>query len=86
MYERLLRGLQLGKGQICAGGVVGKDSCTGDSGGPLMAGISNKYDKIWYQFGVISFGPSPCGKPHPAVYTLVSEYVPWIKNQISKMS
>jgi secreted trypsin-like serine protease len=63
--------------QICAGGEDGKDSCNGDSGGPLMKVVDGK--GYFYIAGVISFGPSPCGKQgKPGVYTKVSEYVDWI--------
>lgn len=66
--------------QLCAGGQPGKDSCTGDSGGPLMSlEIGNGGDFRWISTGVVSFGPKPCGKQGwPGVYTRVYEYMPWI--------
>ncbi|KAF5289870.1 hypothetical protein FQR65_LT02004 [Abscondita terminalis] len=75
--------VNLRDGQICAGGVKGKDSCTGDSGGPLMYADYSKPDANYYITGVVSFGPSNCGVAGwPGVYTKVSDYVPWI---LSKM-
>ncbi|XP_011629947.1 CLIP domain-containing serine protease 2-like [Pogonomyrmex barbatus] len=79
-----IAGVRLGYGQICAGGQRGKDSCRGDSGGPLMAveRLPNG-DGRWTAVGVVSFGPSPCGmQGWPGVYTKVMDFVPWI---LSKM-
>lgn len=43
--------------QLCAGGKDGRDSCNGDSGGPLMfLGENNS----WYAAGIVSFGVG-CG-------------------------
>ncbi|KAL2722332.1 CLIP domain-containing serine protease 2-like [Vespula squamosa] len=73
-------GIRLGFGQICAGGQKGKDSCRGDSGGPLMSveNLSNG-NGIWAAVGIVSFGPTPCGMPGwPGVYTKVYDFVPWI--------
>lgn len=39
--------------QICAGGEKGRDSCNGDSGGPLMYVGENN---TWYAAGIVSFG------------------------------
>ena len=77
-------GVSLGYGQICAGGETGKDSCRGDSGGPLMSRerIRDGTGR-WSVVGVVSFGPSPCGMPGwPGVYTRIIDFVPWI---VSKM-
>nr|XP_034178036.1 CLIP domain-containing serine protease 2-like [Osmia lignaria] len=74
----------LGFGQICAGGVEGEDSCSGDSGGPLMSEEKGS-DGIgrWTAVGVVSFGPSPCGFPDwPAVYTRVIDFIPWILSKL----
>ncbi|CAH2057796.1 unnamed protein product, partial [Iphiclides podalirius] len=71
--------MQLWGGQMCAGGVAGKDSCKGDSGGPLM--YENR--RLFEVIGVVSFGPLPCGQMNvPGVYTKVYEYLPWIRSQI----
>ncbi|XP_077292113.1 trypsin-7-like [Arctopsyche grandis] len=49
----------------------GKDSCTNDSGGPLVVGDT--------QIGIVSWGPSPCGNSiYPGVYTKVSSFSTWI--------
>lgn len=62
---------------ICAGSKRGdKDSCRGDSGGPL---ICNNVMK-----GITSFGKSPCGDPGgPGVYTRITDkYLKWIRKTI----
>lgn len=83
--ERYRRaGVMLGFGQICAGGQRGKDSCTGDSGGPLMS-VERGSDGAgrWIVVGVVSFGPSPCGLPNwPGVYSRVIDFVPWILSKL----
>lgn len=72
--------MQLWEGQLCAGGVKGKDSCKGDSGGPLMY----ENDKTFEVVGVVSFGPSPCGRENiPGVYTKVFAYKDWIRSQVT---
>ncbi|KAG5679646.1 hypothetical protein PVAND_009203 [Polypedilum vanderplanki] len=46
-----------------------------DSGGPLMMEV----DSHWVQLGIVSFG-NKCGEPsYPGVYTRVSEYMDWIR-------
>lgn len=74
----------LNDGQLCAGGEKGKDSCRGDSGGPLMTVSVDQTNSVnWYAVGVVSFGPSPCGLENwPGVYTRVSKYVPWIIDKL----
>ncbi|XP_057664233.1 CLIP domain-containing serine protease HP8-like [Diorhabda carinulata] len=77
-------GVQVNSGQLCAGGEKGKDSCRGDSGGPLMTFTVNEDGKPgWYIIGVVSFGPSPCGMENwPGVYTRVENYVQWIVSKL----
>ncbi|CAD7085331.1 unnamed protein product [Hermetia illucens] len=74
-------GVKLGPKQICAGGETSKDTCLGDSGGPLM-----RFDEAllrWVTHGVVSYGFTQCGvKGYPAVYTNVAEYIDWILNVI----
>lgn len=63
--------------QLCAGGDFAKDSCHGDSGGPLM-----KLQKVWILEGVVSYG-NRCGlEDWPGVYTRVLAYMGWIRANI----
>jgi len=58
---------------LCAG-KQGKDSCSGDSGGPMQIGTGD----YWTQIGIVSWGIG-CGKSHyPGVYTRVTEVKEWI--------
>ncbi|XP_011314334.1 uncharacterized protein [Fopius arisanus] len=72
--------------QLCAGGSEHKDSCNGDSGGPLqIPAIFNKTDIKYVQYGIVSWGPRICGvKGYPGVYTKVNYYVDWILDHLKE--
>ncbi|GKZ00587.1 hypothetical protein MPSEU_001010900 [Mayamaea pseudoterrestris] len=64
---------------LCAG-AKGKDSCSGDSGGPLM-------NQDGQQVGVVSWGSRLCADDrHPGVYSRVSSSFNWIWTQICTLS
>lgn len=65
--------------QLCAGGSNQKDSCPGDSGGPLHAAAYIFDDIRLVQQAIVSFGPRLCGlEGYPGVYTRVACYMDWI--------
>lgn len=71
--------------QMCVGGQMGKDSCTGDSGGPLMASLSLDGPPRYFLVGIVSYGPQACSvKQTPGIYTNVSAYMEWILDNIRK--
>ncbi|XP_017860324.1 PREDICTED: transmembrane protease serine 9 [Drosophila arizonae] len=62
---------------ICAG-QASKDSCSGDSGGPMIVNEGNRYTQV----GIVSWGIG-CGKgQYPGVYTRVTSLLPWIYKNI----
>ncbi|KAF5122520.1 Trypsin [Metarhizium anisopliae] len=66
---------------LCVGG-DGKGACHRDSGGPL-------FDKETKQFiGLTSFGMGrfPCGPTNPSVYTRISGYISFIKENMGGSS
>ncbi|XP_053692140.1 CLIP domain-containing serine protease B15-like [Sabethes cyaneus] len=68
-------GITLTDTHLCVGGAKGKDSCKGDSGGPLLRLVGT----VWYQVGVVSFGSKFCGTTGmPGVYTNVAKHIDWI--------
>ncbi|XP_063367244.1 phenoloxidase-activating enzyme-like [Cydia amplana] len=78
-YDVPKRRVALWDNQICAGGEKGRDTCKGDSGGPLMYAKTDAFEVV----GIVSFGPSPCGLVNvPGVYTKVAAYLPWIRSTI----
>lgn len=60
---------------LCAGDEFGKDSCTGDSGGPLTMAV----DSVEILYGIVSWG-FECATGLPAVYTDVAQYRDWIED------
>jgi len=66
---------------ICAGPKEGgKDSCYGDSGGPLILNENGKMKQI----GIVSFGPlEGCALPNTyGVYSRISSVADWIRETI----
>ncbi len=59
----------------------GKDSCTGDSGGPLL--VPDGSGKFLFA-GIVSFGRAvPCGAPNNfGAHTRIASYAPWIRSII----
>ena len=58
---------------ICGEAYQGKDSCNGDSGGPL----AQTYNSTFYVLGIVSYGPAAC--TGYGVYTRVNGYLSWIQ-------
>lgn len=70
------------KTHVCAGYMPGgKDSCYGDSGGPLIVRAGPTGALL---VGIVSFGEG-CARPNqPGVYARVSSYVDWITSTIEQ--
>lgn len=65
---------------ICAGDLqTGKDTCPGDSGGPLQS--FGAVSCMWDIFGITSYGHGICGSnEEPSMYTKVVFYLDWIQS------
>ncbi|RLV89105.1 hypothetical protein DV515_00015057 [Chloebia gouldiae] len=69
----------ISENMLCAGGLGdSKDSCRGDSGGPMFS----RYKDTWFLVGLVSWGEG-CGRKEKfGVYTKVSQYLEWIQHHI----
>lgn len=64
----------------CGGGIAGQDACIGDGGSPMMC----NYDNVFFLTGLVSWGQG-CGQENvPGVYTDVSKFSNWIKEEAAK--
>jgi uncharacterized repeat protein (TIGR01451 family) len=69
---------------MCAGFQYkgGRDSCFGDSGGPLM--VQDSTTSNWNLAGLVSWGYG-CAMPGlPGVYTRVSQFTPWVTETMER--
>ena len=72
--------VDIGDTKVCAGKGE-RDTCNGDSGGPLLADHLGD-DHRWSIVGITSFGVD-CGRPDfPGVYTRVDKYLEWIRDKM----
>uniref|UniRef100_D3TLX6 Phenoloxidase-activating factor 2 n=1 Tax=Glossina morsitans morsitans TaxID=37546 RepID=D3TLX6_GLOMM len=66
---------------LCAGGKIGKDTCRGDGGSPLVCpipGVEGRY----YQAGIVAWGIG-CGAQNvPGVYTSIPQARQWISDKL----
>merc|ERR1712001_134179 len=65
---------QLDSSEICAGGEVGKDACTGDGGSPLVCQAASGR---WTVVRLVSWGIG-CASDLPGVYVDIAHYRDWI--------
>ncbi|XP_039492537.1 venom protease isoform X2 [Drosophila santomea] len=69
--------------QLCIGSKEHKDTCNGDSGGPVLI-CHDDHPCMYHVMGITSVGVG-CDTPDiPGMYTRVHFYLDWIKQQLSK--
>lgn len=76
-YNPLPDKLDITPNMLAAGEIMeGKDACSGDSGGPLVV-----YDENNRKFlmGIVSFGEGCADPRYLGIYTRVSKYTNWIR-------
>ncbi|XP_067648125.1 ovochymase-2-like [Eurosta solidaginis] len=83
--KRLVSNQQFDDTVVCAGDLNGgRDTCGGDSGGPLMVAEPYKGVTRFYELGVVSYGIG-CGRIGvPGVYTNVQKYINWILEKLAE--
>lgn len=76
-------GYHISNRMLCAGFKQGRvDSCSGDSGGPLLLQKESK----WTVYGITSFGDGCGRKGKYGIYANVPKFVKWIKKTILRYS
>ena len=85
MYRKARHNLFVRDTIVCAGYAIGgKDSCEGDSGGPLA--VRDGPEARWTLAGIVSNGIK-CAEPNlPGIYTRISEYEDWIVKTVTNRS
>jgi len=84
------RGVEITESKLCTFDLsLTRDACQGDSGGPLMGVVGAPGDGTgldrarWFQIGIVSFGYK-CADRFPGVYTRVSQYSGWIRDNLNE--
>ncbi|KAG5877786.1 hypothetical protein JTB14_027670 [Gonioctena quinquepunctata] len=81
--DQYCAGFSVGKYTAMFSKTVVKDSCEGDSGGPMMIAFREPPNRQLYLIGITSFGLMKCGQG-PGVYTRVASHMKWILDTIRK--
>ncbi|TDG51077.1 hypothetical protein AWZ03_002440 [Drosophila navojoa] len=69
---------------FCAGSKSGKgdrDSCVGDSGGPLITLVDGRFKLL----GIVSWGLGCANAQYPGVYTYVPAYINWLHQTVQTL-
>ncbi|XP_070140612.1 serine protease grass-like [Drosophila kikkawai] len=69
--------------QLCIGS-LDRDTCGGDSGGPLTKKVTVKGEQVQVQLGIHIFGKMRCDGER--IYTDVSSYANWIERNVKSAS
>jgi len=71
---------------FCAGHYKGgSDTCSGDSGGPLLCSVNSKPgEEVWSVYGVTSFGDGCGNAGKMGVYAKVNNYLDWMGDIMSR--
>jgi kallikrein len=80
---RLGNFFKLHRSFMCAGGIEGKDACTGDGGGPLVCPIAGQ-EYRYHQVGIVSWGIGCGTKDVPGAYVDVAYFRKWIDDELTK--
>ncbi|XP_064628368.1 coagulation factor IX-like isoform X2 [Lineus longissimus] len=73
--------------QMCAGKKEGGiDTCSGDSGGPLLCKMKRNGRDRWFVYGVTSFGEGCGEKGKYGIYVRVTNFADWIRKTIADNS
>lgn len=72
---------ELHESYLCAGGEVGKDTCTGDRGSPLVCPVNEDYPDQYVQTGIVSWGRG-CGQGIPGIYSNIAVLRDWIDGKM----
>lgn len=68
--------------KVCAVSGLGRGSCFGDQGGPLIAYIEEAFNPpVPHLIGIVSWHAS-CAAGYPDVYERISPYLLWIRSYI----
>lgn len=77
---------QFDSATLCAGYLTGgKDSCRGDSGGPLMVPELINGKIYFYQIGIVSNGIGCARAKVPSIYTRVQMFSKWIEERVGEV-
>lgn len=75
------RGKYVSDKQLCTYSNAG-DTCNGDSGGPLVVRDGDRYTLV----GLTSFTLGTCNDGNPTIFTRISKYIQWIRNNANRGS
>lgn len=85
LYDRA--GYKVRDSELCAGDgnfEGGKDSCSGDSGGPLMKKVALSNGEVGYAvIGIVSWGHKCAKGKKPGVYASVAHHFQWIIDAVN---
>ncbi|XP_063911678.1 phenoloxidase-activating factor 2-like isoform X2 [Zophobas morio] len=81
---RLGHNFELDASFVCAGGVPGKDTCTGDGGSPLVC-PDPKNPGRYVQVGIVAWGIG-CGTEVPGVYADVAKFRNWVDQTMQRLN